>query len=168
MGDQLSIHHLDNGAGGKPLDTVEDQALAQGVVEGQQFLNRVLAGAGCYQPRLQKGPGFGGKQHSAVLLQDIERLNTKGVPHQPGSAIGTDKAKGVHAPKALKGCRAFLGIEMQQGLKIRPRGQLVRQSEGLCQLEIVINLPIADDRTARPMQGLPAAVQVDDRQSRMG
>ena len=44
----------------------------------------------------------------------------------------------------------------------------VAQVEGFGQFQIVVDLAVADHRRAGPVQGLPAAVQVDDRQPRMG
>ncbi len=79
-----------------------------------------------------------------------------------------DQAEGVHAAKLVEGLLALLGVEVQQGLEIGAGGQLALEAELLGQLLVIIDLAVADHGAAGGVQGLPAALQVDDRQARVG
>ena len=120
------------------------------------------------QPGLEEGAWLGREQHRAVLLQHIERLDAERVADQPCAAVPPHQAQGVHAAQALEGGGTFLLVQVQQGLEIRAGREHVLQAERGGQLDIVIDLAIADDGRSGRMQRLPAALQVDDRQPGVG
>jgi hypothetical protein len=57
---------------------------------------------------------------------------------------------------------------VEQGLEIRAGLQLVLEAERFDQLDVVVDLAVADDGRAAGVERLPAAFEVDDRQAGVG
>ena len=159
------FHHL---AGRETAEALQQRALADGVVEGQQFARRLGVEVHRQQPSRNEGAGFGGEGQAGVVFQQVERLDAERIARQPGPAIAADQTEGIHAAQTLEGVRAFASVEMQQRLEVRAGGQLALQVEIAGQFQVIVDLAIADHRPASRVQRLPAALQVDDREPRVG
>ncbi len=157
---------------GEARDALEDRRrgllpAAQGVVQGQQVLHRLGLQAGRPAPG-QQAAGLGGEQDPPLVVSEVERLDPEPVAHQPGAAVAAHEAEGVHAAQPIERRLALLGVDVEQGLEVRACGEPALQLELVDQLQVVVDFPVADHGRARRVQRLPAMLQVDDGQARVG
>ena len=168
MADQALGRDLQDLAGRHAPQGGEDGGLAGGVGQAQEILGCRGVHHRIHQASLQEGARLRGEQHRPVALQEVEGLDAEGVADQPGAPVAPHQAEGVHAAQPQEGVGPFPRIEVQQGLEVGAGGQAPLQAVVPGELQVVVDLAIADHHRARGVQGLPAPLEVDDRQPGVG
>ncbi len=160
-GVDLHAHGL---ARGQAAHALEDRAGPERVVQRQQLLGPLA-----HHHRLgvgQKGAGLRREGQPLAPIADVQRLDPERVARQRLGSVG-QQAQGVHAAQLGQGLRSHPAPQVQQRLEVRTGVQAGQAVLG-DQFEVVVDFAVADHRGAGGVQRLPAALQVDDRQPRVG
>ncbi len=164
--DHAALAHDHRLAGQYPVDAGKDRLSAGGELHLQQFVARRAHQRRRHQPSVDQRARLGGKGKGGRRLGVIERLDAERVARQdqpPSPRVV--QGQRIHAAQMGGEIEPVPAIEVERQLAIRLRRKRGRApaAQLVAQLDVVVDLAIADQR--RPgglVQRLVAGRQVDD------